>query len=374
MKSLTHLSRRIAAKGSFRRFGLGIGAKIILPYFLLTLVIASVGTFVLTNLVTSSLQDRINNQLIDSGRIVAEGMVQYEKERLQVLRGVGATIGVAEAVQAGDQDALTTLVPQLIANSNADAVELIDINGIEVYGWQQPENPQDPPIIRSNTDLSVIKDVQLVLDGYVDDLGDKRVFLSDTANGLVLFTVGPLKLNGELVGAVMVGTGVRQMSFDLTLNAVARVTFYNRRGEVLQTTLSGGQETFVESFQEPPDRYAQIIDQLQSVPVAVENPEDETPLRELSILGQSYQLAFGDWRVRGQSIGMFSVALPRKFLATTVINSRNLPDNFFISHRSSVFRWGRYCPSFDTPDSPTCAHSNGRYPGQPGTTVWLIWL
>ncbi|MCP5095484.1 MAG: hypothetical protein GY943_08025, partial [Chloroflexi bacterium] len=289
MKALTQLTRRIAAKGSFKRFSFGIGAKIILPYFLLTLVIASVGTFVLTNLVTSSLQDRINNQLIDSGRIVAEGMVQYEEDRLQVLRTVAGTIGVAEAVQAGEQDRLAALVPQIIANSTADAVELVDINGIEIFGWQQPEDPQDEPIVRSNTDLSVIEDVDLVLNEHIDAQGDKRVFLSNTQNGLVLFTVGPLKLDGNLVGAVMVGTNVRQMTFDLTLNAVARVSFYNRQGEILQTTLGGGQDEFMELHQESPERYAQIITQLQSVPVAVTEPENETPLRELEVLGQAYQ-------------------------------------------------------------------------------------
>lgn len=305
--------------------GLGIWAKIILPYFLLTLVIAGVGTFVLTNLVTSSLQDRINNQLIDAGRIVSTGMVQYEQGRLQTLRAVANTEGVAEAVVAGDSQALAALVPQIIANSNASAVELVDINGLELYGWQQPSEPRDPPVERSGADLSRIEDVQLVLNGVVDEYGDKRVFLSRTPEGVLLFTVGPLKTaDGRLVGAVLVGSDLRQMTFDLTLNAVARVTFYDRQGNVLQTTLGGGQEQLIDAFRESPERYAQIIDQLQTVPVAVVDPENQVPLRQIELMGQSYQLAFGDWRLRNRSFGMFSVALPRNFLITTMANSRNL--------------------------------------------------
>ncbi len=306
---------------------IGIRAKIVVPYFLLTLVIASVGIYVLTNFIATSLQDRINNQLVDAGRIVSEGVVQYEEERLQTLRTVAGTLGVAEAVVANDSDSLAALVPQIIANSNSHAVELINMDSMEVYGWQQPNSPENAPLERTGTDLSPVADVQWVLGGNTDALGDKRTFLSETPEGLMLFTVGPLILDGNQVGAVMIGTDLRLMTFDLTLNAVARVSFYDRQGKILQTTLGGGQETFMESYQESPERYSQVVSQLQSVPVIVESPEIETPLRELDVLGQSYQLAFGDWRLRGQSFGMFSVALPRNFLVTTVINGGNL---FFI--------------------------------------------
>ncbi len=332
--------RNNIAKASKFRPTLGIGAKIILPYFLLTLVIAGVGTFVLINLVTSSFQDRINNQLIDAGRIVSEGIVQSESDRLQVLRTVAGTIGVPEAVADKDRDALAGLVPQIIANSNADAVELLDMNGIEIYGWQQPIGLRETPIERSSADLSQIKEVRLVLDGTVDELGDKRVLLSKTPDGILVFTIGPLMLDGEQVGAVMVGKDLRSMTFDLTLNAVARITFYDRQGKVLQTTLGGSQDDFMDTVEESPELYRQVTTQLETVPVIVENPETKTPLRQLDILNQSYQLAFGDWRLRNQSFGMFSVALPRNFLVTTVINGRNLFVVIFSLATIAVFTGG----------------------------------
>lgn len=296
-----------------------------MPYFLLTLVIAGAGTFLLINYVTGSLQDRINNQLIDAGRIVSAQMVQHEEERLQTLRTVAGTIGVAEAVATEDREALASLVPQIIANSDADAVELINMDGIEIYGWQQSADPGSEPIERSGADLSQIEDVQLVLRGVVDEFGDKRTFLSRTPDGLILFTVGPLKTEtGEQVGAVLVGNDLRQLTIDLTLNAVARVTLYDRQGRVLQTTLGGSQDEFMENIHESPQLYEKITTQLETIPVAVVDPENEVPLRQVEALDQTYQLAFGDWRLRGSSFGMFSVALPRNFLQTTVINSRNL--------------------------------------------------
>ena len=119
------------------RFGLSIGTKIILPYFLLTLVVASVGAFVVTNLVASSLEERITNQLLDAGQIVAEGIVRHEDQRLQTLRTVIGTSGIPAAVAADDPTTLAELAPQIIINSNTDAVLLLNMDGIEIYGWQR---------------------------------------------------------------------------------------------------------------------------------------------------------------------------------------------------------------------------------------------
>ena len=71
-----------------------IGTKIIFPYVLLTIIIAGIGAFIVTNLVTGTLQERFDNQLLDSGRVVAEIMVDYEQARLAVLRAVAGTEGV----------------------------------------------------------------------------------------------------------------------------------------------------------------------------------------------------------------------------------------------------------------------------------------
>ena len=133
-------------RDSLSRLTTSIGTKIILPYLLLTLVVAGIGAYVLTNLVTSSMYERFHNQLLDAGRVVSEGMVRCEEDRLAVLRAVAGTQGVPGALADDDQDSLARLVPQILANSKSDAVELLDDKGMEVYGWQRPpgHNPLAP--------------------------------------------------------------------------------------------------------------------------------------------------------------------------------------------------------------------------------------
>lgn len=307
-----------------------IGTKIILPYLLLTLVVAGVGAYVVTNLVTSSMHERFNNQLLDAGRVVSESMVRYEMDRLEVLRAVAGTQGVPENLAVGDREALRDLVPQIVANSDIDVLELLNARGIEVYGWQRPPSQQGESTAeeRSGADFSQLEDVRLVLNGYVDEAGEKRALLSQTPYGLVVFTIGPVYRGGEQVGAVMVGTYLREMMVELSESAVAKVTLYDRNGSVIDTTLGGGQEGVAGTLQESPERYETVIQLLQEPPnryqTVVAEAEDQVPLRQVDILGQQYVLAFGDWRLRGQSFGLFSVALPSNFIVSTAATSRNV--------------------------------------------------
>jgi PAS domain S-box-containing protein len=332
-------------RSTLSRLTASIGTKIILPYLLLTLVVAGVGAYVVTNLVTSSMQERFNNQLLDAGRVVSESMVRYEKDRLEVLRAVAGTQGVSESLAAGDRGTLAGLVPQIVANSNTDAVELLDANGIEVYGWQRPPG-QNGGVAeeRFGADFSQLEDVRLVLDGFVDQSGEKRALLSQTPYGLMIFTLGPVYRGGEHVGAVMIGTYVHEMVVDLTESAVAKVTLYDRDGVVIDTTLGGGQEGVAGTLQESPEQYDTIVALLQELPnryqMVVARAEDQVPLREVDILGQKYVLAYGDWRLRGQSFGLFSVALPSNFIVSTAATSRNLLSLIFSAATVAVITIG----------------------------------
>ena len=119
------------------KLGNSIGTKIVLPYLLLTLTVAGAGAFIVTNLVTGTLQERFTNQLLDAGRVVAESMVTYEEDRLEILRTIAFTEGVPESLAANDHETLLSLVPQIAVNSNADVISLINDQGLEIYGWQR---------------------------------------------------------------------------------------------------------------------------------------------------------------------------------------------------------------------------------------------
>jgi len=330
-------------RSSITKAGLSIGTKIILPYLVLTLIVAAIGAYVVTRLVTSTLQERINNQLLDAGRVVAEAMVDYEEERLEIIRVIANTQGVPEALVNADKDSLAAIVPQIIANSNIVSTSIVNLQAMEVYGWYLASTTQSGEE-RSGTDYSQFEDVNLVLSGYKDETGDNRAFLVKTPSEIILYTVGPVFQGEEIVGAVLTGSNVRQMVVRLTENAIARVTLYDQDGTVLETTLGLNPESAASMLRESEDSYQEVITLLHQSPeqyrVVTTTAENQVLLGEVEILNQNYQLAYGDWRIRKNSFGLFSVALPRNFIITAAANSRTNFSIIFSLATLAVFTLG----------------------------------
>ncbi|PID87282.1 MAG: hypothetical protein CSB13_00230 [Chloroflexi bacterium] len=315
---------------SFSRLRYGIGTKITIPFLLLTLFIAAAGTFLVTTFITDSLNERLTNRLVDAGRVVSRQLVAFEEERLNTLRLISATQGVPQALAEKDKDTLEDLVLPLTTNESADAIEIVDMEGIEIFGWQRiPAAPLSEAITKSGSDFSTIDGVRFALEGVPDALGDKAAFLSHTDEGEhILFTVGPVRQSdGEIVGAAMVGTFLHPMAIKLTENAIARVTFYDKNGLVIDTTLSSSDETYPINIPQNTNELEIIREQLQisqeSYEIVRTTASRETPIADVSVLGQEYSLAYGDWRLRNQSFGLFSVALPTDFVPKVRNTGRN---------------------------------------------------
>ncbi len=328
-----------------KRFSLSIGTKIIIPYFLLTLAVASVGAYIITNLVASSLAERINNQLVDAGQMVSAGIVRHEEHQLQTLRAVMGTEGVPQAVAAGDTAVLAQLAPQIIINSNTDAVLFLDKEGQEIYGWRHlPEGAVDEGVETSGGDFALIPAVQRALNDEMDTLGNKYVFVTETDDGLMFFTISSLFFAGRPAGAALVGTYVHRMLLDLTRNAVAHVTLYDQDGQILGTSLGGGKEGIQTMFQDDPAGYEAVMTTLTESPqlyqTVSQNADQSVPYRYVNVFGQQYALAFGEWRMRDQSFGLYSVALPSNFLVSTLATSRSQFTAVFVLAVVAVFVGG----------------------------------
>ena len=88
---------------------MSIRFKVILPYLLLTLIVAVTGVYVVTSLVSNSLQERLTNQLLEAGRMVSDDFARQEIAHIETARIVAYTTGLAEALEAGDRAGLAGL-------------------------------------------------------------------------------------------------------------------------------------------------------------------------------------------------------------------------------------------------------------------------
>lgn len=315
------------------KFFASIRTKIVLPYFVLTVVVAGLGVFIVTNLVISTLEERIANQLVDSGRIVSESMVAFEESRLAVLRAITFTQGVPQAVQELSAEQLAQLIPQIVVNSSVQFVSVLDQNGQEIYAFDQSQTPAEE-LLNPGRVYANLTEIELTLQGVEDQQGDKRAFVAQVGERFFLLTIGPVYVNNEVVGAVLVGQDVETIARELNNRAVARITLYDRTGRVLATTLGGGQAQAVQTLAETEQTYNTVIEQLaesaDQYQLVNQNAEKLVALRQIELFGQQYQLAFGVWQLRGESVGLFSVALPTDFILSSAVASRDNTTTFFI--------------------------------------------
>lgn len=90
-----------------------IRTKIIVPYAILTAILAVIGAYLVTQLVAGSLQERFDNQLVEAGRVASDAVVRAEREQLKVVRAMAFTEAAPEAVDAADGERLSVLLTPL---------------------------------------------------------------------------------------------------------------------------------------------------------------------------------------------------------------------------------------------------------------------
>ena len=103
--------------------------KIVVPFAVLTLGVATFGTYVATQLVTGSLEERFDNQLAEAARVTSDAVVRRERQHLSLVRSIAFTEGVEERLAEGDETGLRGLIEPLAANAQAEVVEVLDSSG-----------------------------------------------------------------------------------------------------------------------------------------------------------------------------------------------------------------------------------------------------
>ena len=287
--------------------------KIVLPYAFLTVVLAGVGAYMVTRLVTASLAERFDNQLAEAGRVTADALVRKERQHLEIVRAVAFTEGAAEAVQAGDEDGLEDLVAPIAANVAIERLEVLDSAGqrLKTLSLSDREALLYEELSDGDRPASWTL-VQRVLRGDVDELGDKYTQIVETGEGFVLYTAGPIFEADELVGVVLVGTTLDSFVRQLKTEALADITIYDFDGNALVST-----------FTRPDDASPDEARLDASGTVIAEAVTGDGTVREHHTLwGRGYDLAYGRLEIRGQTVGLYSVGLPTEFIFDAAVTTR----------------------------------------------------
>lgn len=309
----TAFQRALSAAQSLR-------VKLILPYLILTLVTAMVGTFVVTRLVTSSLRERFANQLLEASRVAADGVVARETEHLEQLRLMAFTEGVDAALAANDRDRLQELLYPLVLNGELDSLTVVNRLGNEVLTLVEDPETGDYQF-SGGSDLSDLDLAILPILGEQDELGDKFAGVLNTAYGPYLMTSAPVTTEqDEIVGALLLGSSLDSLLPELKAQVLADIVVLDQRGELAATTLAP-----------PEDGYGRLeLSQFEA------NDLDPARTREVSLYRRDYQVYYSPLVVRGSNQGVLGVVLPSSFIISTESTSRNLFSAIFTAGTMSI--------------------------------------
>jgi CheY-like chemotaxis protein/HAMP domain-containing protein len=281
--------------------------KITLPYLVLALLFALASSYLISQVVLESIQDRFLNQLVKTGLQGQDWMVQEESRLLEVLRLGANAAGVPEAILSADAESLRQLILPVVANSQEEEIILLDAQGARLLTLTHTPGggPADYNSSRGGTDCAGWEFVQRVLQGQTDSSGDKFAGRGQGPLGEMLYVAGPVfDAAGTRAGVVLVGKSLKTIARQLSQDTLSDVSFYDISGRPVGSTL----------FKDSPGSPVE-----QSTVLSTLSSQDKTTTtRDLTISSVRYSEILGPWEVRGGAdIGVIGISLAQTFLVRT---------------------------------------------------------
>ena len=294
--------------GAQPRVRFPVRIKITLPYMMLALIFALVGAVIVTKVVLGQVEDRFNSQLVATGKQNADWMVREESRRLETLRLLENTQGIAEAISQGDDKKLHEIALGHAINAGEEMVALLNPQGTSVLSLRHVSGgkPEDYTATRGETIYSQWDFVRYVLEKKEDNGQDKTAGLAVAPWGPAFYVCGPvLDAQGNLAGAVLVGRSLTGLVAQIRQDDLADVTLYASDGRPLASSLAHGAAAVNPLTAQDAARLLTGQDQVSLV-------------RDLTLDSNPYSEILGPWEARnGQVLGIMGTSLPRYFLMST---------------------------------------------------------
>jgi len=286
-----------------------IRLKVILPYLVLTLLVAVTGVYVVTRLVANSLSERFTNQLLEAGRVVSDGFARQEIRHVEVARLVAYTEGVATAIEQDDTATLATLVRPLAAGLAAENLVVINRQGQELlHVIIQPDGSLED--VAGPGALGSQPIVRKLLDANDPQSPPGRAILQNPADSRsYYYTALPVSLNGQVIGVIVVGNSLNTLLPYLKSISLADVTIYDENGQVSASTLAADNPAALALDAED---YTQALGVISA-----------TQQKQVNLGGRGYSLAVGSLQISVDTVAVYSVALPSDYVISPGSASRN---------------------------------------------------
>ncbi len=297
-----------------RLLTLNLRSKVILPYLLLTFVVALIGAYVVTNLVAGTMSERLTNQLLEAGRTVSDSLARREVQHLELARMAAFTRGLDEALYKRDRDKVLALVQPVAIGLDAECLIVTDADGQELVHMLKQDDGAFK-LVAGQSGASGLWIVQTLLDkGDPNSLPRRTLGLHPLNRRYYYFSAIPVGLGSQVVGVIVVGTSLDSLLPHFKTASLADVIVYLGDGSAIATSFA------------PQENEATLLKDLSITPPAYDavlSSDEFVGGENVRLHGRWYRLARGPLRVGDGKLGVFAVALPLDFIIQTGATSRN---------------------------------------------------
>lgn len=291
---------------------MSIRLKVILPYLLLTIIVSVIGVYVVTRLVSNSIQERLTNQLLEAGRVVSDSFVRQEVRHVETARIIAYTKGLADALAGEDRETALALAEPVFAGLGLENLILISPQGNELVHLILDENGKLQRVEQDTGAANSPIIAPFLANRNPEEPPRRALGVNLVNDGTYYYTSLPVSSDGKFAGVVVVGTSIQNILPFLKSTALADIIIYGGDGQAIGTTLGGvGDKNNLDLISIAKDEYQQTI-----------GSENVVSGNNISVDGRSYSVARGPLQVGNDRIGVFAVALPLDFVLKSGADSR----------------------------------------------------
>lgn len=298
---------------------MSIRFKVILPYLLLTLIVAVTGAYVVTRLVSSSLGERLSNQLLEAGRVASDTMARQEIKHLEAARIVAYTRGLGDALQNRDMAQVVLLAKPAAGGLNVESLILFDAQGRESLRLLKQADGTILDVTQPGhtSSMSIVNEV--VTSNTIGGL-PQRELSTDVVDGRYYYYTAiavPSVSDNRLAGVVVVGTSLNTILPLLKSTSLADLILYGQDGQAIASTLEmqGSESLFTRTISIPDAVYQNVV-----------NTDEKVRGENFEAAGRWYSLMLSPLKVGDDRLGVFAVVLPLDF----VVSSNSINRNYYV--------------------------------------------
>lgn len=281
-----------------------INARILIPYLLVILAIAVVGTFVIVRLVIGYLDQQVVNQLVNSIRESNSAMASLEDRQLESQRSIAFAEGLDIAVAQEVMAFIRPTVWRLQVIHQVPYVEVLNNRGAHLLSMKLRERSVEE--LELEPGIGEWQPVKKVLSRESDERGDMFADIVSTANrGYVLYTVGPIRNptreNSDMEGVLLIGTPLDALITRLTQQLQVGVTIYDPvTGKILGSSLP---------YQSMDNLMGLSENHLKQIPIIA--AEEGTAIRRKLGVGNSrFEEMVSTLKIRGEPTAVIGISVP----------------------------------------------------------------